>query len=157
MRNVCYRKARCAGVTFIELLIATLIMVMALMGLMSLWVVAFSFTAQSSDTGAGYNLGRLEVERMKDIGFFYASDGTQTRFFKQTSSGTTEVASAAGADFQVTTSVTTGHLTSNNDASFQLAASASDQEMRRVRVTVTALRVKEVVFDTVTYLSRGGR
>jgi Tfp pilus assembly protein PilV len=143
--------------TFIELLVATLLMVMALMGLMSLWVVAFSFTAQSSDTGAGYNLGRLEVERMKDIGFFYATDGTQTRFFKQTSAGVTEVASAAGADFQVTTSVTTGHLTGNSDASFQRAASASDQEMRRVRVTVTALHPQEVVFDTVTYLSRGGR
>lgn len=157
MRSVRHRKARCAGVTFIELLVATLIMVMALMGLMSLWVVAFNFTVQSSDTGAGYNLGRLAVERMKAIGFFYATDGTETHFFKQTSSGTIKVTSAAGADFQVTTNVTTGHLTGNSDASFQLAASASDQEMRRVRVTVTALRTQEVVFDTVTYLSRGGR
>ncbi|MCS6859008.1 MAG: hypothetical protein NZT92_01655 [Abditibacteriales bacterium] len=159
MRRHIGRVTRCAGVSFIEMIVAVLLLGTALLGMIALWTVALSFTVDSSDTGVAYNLGRHAMERLKEKGFYYLRDDqdTETRYYKETDTGVTQLSSSQGADFRVRQRVRTGNLTGSSDSTFVASSVDGEGDLRRLHVTVYDQSTGAVLFDSVSYLAKGGR
>lgn len=131
------------GLTLIELLVALLLLAVALAGLMGLWTFGFNVTRHSQDIGVAYNIARQEVERARAIGFMLLPNGTQTRGYDGLGNPTT----AASPHFTATTTVTT--LPDQN-------GQQTTRSLRELTVTVVARDQGEVLFQSTTYLTRGG-
>jgi prepilin-type N-terminal cleavage/methylation domain-containing protein len=134
---------RQAGLTFIELLVALLLLAVALSGLMGLWTFGFNTTRHSQDLGVGYNVARQEIERAKNIGFLLLPEAEWTTTYDGLGHVTTETPPHFTAHAAVHTIP---------DASGQTNSSC----LRTLYVRVNAREGNEVVFESTTYLSWGG-
>ncbi len=63
------QRRRRRGFTLIELLVASVILSVALMGLVSVWYTMLNSTLNTDDRGAAYEVGRLVLERARVNGF----------------------------------------------------------------------------------------
>src|SRR5436190_13590554 len=97
-----FRKSE-RGTTYIELLVAALLMSIGLMGLVNTWFFSYRISTNTDDGGIAYSLGRYALERVKMSGFKNAAEGDSNLYY----SGN-EVSVAAGSAtcrYKVTTSV----------------------------------------------------
>ncbi|MCL5283866.1 MAG: prepilin-type N-terminal cleavage/methylation domain-containing protein [Armatimonadetes bacterium] len=146
------RIRRNSGFTFIELMVAAVVMTIGLMGLINLWIFSFQVTTNTDYTGISYNLGRQAVERTKMLGFANAPEGTSTTYYDGDQN---QVGSGSGsAVYKVTTSIVSDSVQSGSPG--QPGAVPSDTALRTVTVTVTVISTGKVVYQTNTYLARGG-
>ena len=146
-----YRKSE-RGVTYIELLVASLLMAIGLMGLVNTWFYSYQMTTNTDDSGIAYNLGRFSLERVKMNGFKNAAEGTSNLYY----SGN-EVAVAAGSAtcrYTATTSVTSSSVKSGTIG--VAGAVPADAALRTVVITVKMYSTNAVIYQTTTYLSRAG-
>jgi len=130
------------GLTLVEVLAATLIMGVALGGLAGLWTFGFNATRHSQDTAAGYNIARLEMERVRTIGYLLHPEGTRTTDYDGLGHPT-----SGSPRFRATTTVHT-----LPDASGKINTSC----LREVTVEVVSGDDGRTVFTTKSYLTRGG-
>ena len=137
----CLRPQR--GLTFVELMVALLLLAVALSGLMGLWTFGFSTTRHSQDLGVGYNIARQEIERAKNIGFLLLPEGEWTTTYD----GLGHVTTQSSPHFTAHTSVQT-----IPDANGQVNSNC----LRTLHVQVRARENNEAVFESTTYVSWGG-
>lgn len=134
---------RSRGITFIELLVALLLLAVCLIGLVGLWSFGFNITGHSQDVGAAYNIARREVEKARTVGYMLLPEGTQTTAYDGLGNPTT----GASPHFTATRTVLT-----IPDASGQINTGC----LREVTVRVTARDMGGTAFETTTYFTRGG-
>src|SRR4051794_25092389 len=75
------RKRKCRGSGLIELLVASLLLCIGLMGLVNTWAFSFRVTQNTDDRGTAYVLARQAMERVKMAGFNGAAEGTATTYY----------------------------------------------------------------------------
>src|SRR5258708_3682670 len=105
---------RRAGMTIIETLVASLILGVALAGMVSTWYFSYGMTVKSDSRGMGYALGRRALERSKETGgggnpsFSYilpnATSSTTTLYYDVTG-GSENSSSKQKGVYTVTTTV----------------------------------------------------
>ncbi len=129
--------------TLIEALVATLIVSVSLMALVTLWRFGFDLTSKTDDVGVACNVARHEMERVKLQGFDNAQDGTTTTYY--TAQGAAQTGPGASNRFQATTTVTTYGAYPSYDAT------------RTVTITVVSLLPTPVtLYHTGTELTKSG-
>lgn len=131
------------GFTFIELLVALLLLGAVLSGLIGLWSFGFNTTRHSQDLGVAYNIGRREIEKTRTVGFMLVLEGTQTTGYDGLGNPTSE----PSPHF---TAVTT--LNTLPDANGQINTGC----LRRLTVQVTSRDSADRLFQSTTYFTRGG-
>lgn len=131
------------GVTLIELLVALVLLGLSLAGLAALWGFGFNVTRDSQDMAVAYSVARQEVERAKNLSFFFLPEATWTTSYDGLGRPTAE----ANPHFVATVTVHT-----IPDANGKLNTGC----LREISVTVTARDQAAPMFQTLTYLSRGG-
>ncbi|MFB3880101.1 MAG: prepilin-type N-terminal cleavage/methylation domain-containing protein [Armatimonadota bacterium] len=131
------------GVTLIELLVALLLLGVSLAGLAALWSFGFNVTGDSQDMAAAYSVARQEIERAKNMSYFFLPEATWTTSYDDLGNPTSE----ANPHFVATVTVHT-----IPDANGELNTGC----LREVSVAVTARDQASAMFETLTYLTRGG-
>jgi Tfp pilus assembly protein PilV len=129
------------GLTLIEALIATLIVGVSLMALMSAWLYSFNMTRSTDELTVSYNLGRIGVERMRAMGYFYADPNGMPEWWDANMQPTTQ----QNASYRVVTTITTGR-----------DASRSQYNLKQIEVVVVRVSDGAELFRTQTYLTWGG-
>ena len=134
------------GVTYIEVLVASLIVSISLAAMSSLWYFSYRMSAQTDKQGVSYSIGRRALEEAKQTGFDNTAEGATTRYYDQTGGGesTTQV---TGSIYSVTTSVVSDQLVSGSPAPGAL---------RTVTVTVKLVSTGAIVHTTTTYQAKAG-
>ncbi len=132
------------GLTFIELLVALIILGVALAGLLSLWSFGLRVTGHSQDLGVAYNVARQEIERAKGLSFVFLPEATWTTGYDSLGSPTT---TEVPPHFVATVTV---HTIPDENGELNTGC------LRQVDVTVSARDRDETLFATRTYLTRGG-
>ena len=144
------RKRRCSGSGLIELLVATLLLCIGLMGLVNTWAFSFRVTQNTDDRGTAYVLARQAMERVKMSGFSGTAEGTTTAYYTGSQATTT----AGSAYYTVTTSVVSDSVQSGTAGA--AGAVPAQAALRTVTVTVTLSSSARTLFTTSTYLVRAG-
>jgi Tfp pilus assembly protein PilV len=144
-------RRRQSGITFVELLVAGLILSIGMMGMVNVWSYSFFVTGNSDDSAIAYNLGRQSIERAKQSGFTSAAEGTATTYY----SGNQVVQSSAGASrYTVTTRIVSDVMKSGTSGAS--GGVPADTALRTVSVTVTLTTGGTTLYTTQTYLCRAG-
>lgn len=145
-------KGRCRGSGLVELLVASLLLCIGLMGLVNTWAFSFRVTQNTDDRGVAYILARQAMERVKMSGFANTAEGTTTAYY--TASQATTTSGSSTAYFSVVTSVVSDQMQSGTSG---IAGGVpSQQALRTVTVTVNRVPSGQKVFSTSTYLVRAG-
>lgn len=131
------------GLTFIELLVALLLLAIALIGLVGLWAFGLNVTAHSQDMGAAYNVARQEIERARNVGFLLLPEGSWTADYDGLGNPTSDPVPHFTATCQVTTIP---------DANGEINTGC----VRTLTVQVSARDRGGPLFETTTYFTRGG-
>ncbi len=133
------RARRLRGVTYLETLVAAVILSVALMGAMSAWAFSFNITRTTDDVAVGAALARDAIERQHALGSAHAQ--SETRYF----SISLAQVDASAARYSVATTVTN----ENSSAGWQL-------NLVHVSVVVTRVSDSAVIGATQTFLALGG-
>ncbi len=135
------RIRRQRGLTLIEALVAALIVGVSLTALMSAWLYSFHMTRRTDELTVAYNLGRMSVERMRAMGYFYADPRGMPEWWdvNMQPSGVT------GAYYRVVTTITTGR-----------DAALPQYNLKQIEVVVQRVSDRAELFRTQTYLTWGG-
>jgi Tfp pilus assembly protein PilV len=149
-RNRYFRRRR--GSSFIEVMVAGIIISIGVMALVSMWSFSYRMTMKSEDTGMSYVLARQATEAARIQGFTSAAEGTATTYY----SGGFSVVSgdSASARYKVVTSVTSSAVSSGTIG--QAGAVPATTAIRTVSVTVSLKSTNEVMHRMATYLVSGG-
>jgi prepilin-type N-terminal cleavage/methylation domain-containing protein len=131
------------GLTFIEILVSLVILSVAIAGLVSLWAFGFNTTQHSQDLGVAYHVARQEIERAKNISFLLLPEATWSSGYDGNGHPTAEAVPHFTADVAIETIP---------DANGEL----NTRCLRRLHVHVTSRDKGGTLFETVTYLTRGG-
>jgi Tfp pilus assembly protein PilV len=134
----------------IELLVASLLLCIGLMGLVNTWAFSFRVTQNTDNRGTAYVLARQALERVKMSGFNGTAEGTTTAYYN----GNQETAAAAAAYFTVTTSVVSDSVQSGTAG--VAGAVPAPEALRTATVTVKLSSSGLALFTTSTYLVRAG-
>ncbi|NIM05341.1 MAG: hypothetical protein GTO55_04475, partial [Armatimonadetes bacterium] len=113
------------------------------MGLVGLFSFGFSVTRHSQDVGVAYSVARQEIERAKNISFLLLPEATLVTGYNGLGDLTTE----ASPHFIATTIIQT---LPDENGEFNATC------LRTVNVQVVAREGNELVFESTTYLTRGG-
>ena len=140
------------GTSFIEVLVAMLILVVSLMAMMGLWRVNMQLTEKHADTTQAYNIGRHMMERTKRQGFQVVPEGS-TVFYFDANGGSEAGSQADHHKFKVTVVVTSDFVSINGTTG---VASPSPDSVRDVVVTVVRISGNVVERVTGTILVRSG-
>src|SRR5688572_27251498 len=107
--NVC-RSRR--GMTLIESLVASIIIAVCIMGVVSLWGFTMNMTSNTDERAVGYNLVRRALEKAKSQGFVSAPEGTAVLYYDAAGGG--ESGTRGSLKFSVTTVVTSSLFETQN-------------------------------------------
>lgn len=157
MNNMHVHRRRRKGVTYIEVIVASLILAISLCAMASMWYFSFNMSGNTDSKGVAYAIGRHALEEVKETGFRYAAEGTTTLYYDNTggSESTTQQSSSA---YQVSVVVTSDKLSTSDSGS----SVPADDALRSVVVTVTLLKNEgsttsgTTVYTTGTYMARSG-
>lgn len=140
------------GFSLIEVLVASMVAAVALLGMVRLWSFSFNTTRSSDQQGVGYNVGRLALERIKMTGFDYTSEGDIFRYYNPQGTGESSTQNADSI-YLLTMTVETDKKGFNTETGEMRPA---PDALRDVLVTVQRLEDKRVVFVGRTNLARSG-
>jgi len=157
MHTTHVRRRRRRGVTYIEVMVAALILAVSLCAMASMWYFSFNMSGNTDSKGVAYAIGRHALEEVKENGFRYAAEGTTTLYYDNSGGG--ESTTQQNSSFYQVTVVVTSDKLSTSDSGASVPA---DDALRSVVVTVTLLQAQgsmptgTVVYTTGTYLARSG-
>lgn len=140
------------GFSLIEVLVASMVASVALLGMVRLWSFSFNMTRATDQQGVGYNVGRLAIERVKLTGFTHTAEGTVTRFYNKEGKGesSTQLSSSV---YRMTLLVKTDKMGQHSQTG---QAHPAPNALRDVLVTVDRLEDNRRVFVGRTNLTRSG-
>lgn len=139
------------GAIFIESLAAILILTVGVIGLLSMAAVVYQVTERTDRTGIGTSLARRMIEQTRVRGFFGVEEGTVVLYYDVNGANET-TADQSSNMYRVERTVTSSAFEAN--AAGQPVFSA--QALRTVTVSVFREDTGALIFQTGTYLSRGG-
>ena len=140
------------GAGLVELMVASLLLVIGIMGLVNTWAFSFRVTRNTDDIGIAYSLARQLIERAKMSGFSSAAEGTTIGYYTPNQAATTSGSSTAY--FKVTTTVVSDIVASGTAGT--AGAVPGQEALRTVTVTVQTISPLKTIFTTKTYLVRAG-
>lgn len=140
------------GFSLIEVLVASIVASVAVLGMVRLWSFSFNTTRSSDQQGVGYNVGRLALERIKMTGFDYTLEGTVVRYYDKEGKGESSVAKGSSA-YKLTMKVETDLLAYHSQTG---EVRPAPDALRDVTVTVERLEDSRNVFVGKTNLARSG-
>lgn len=135
--------------TLVESLVASVIIAVCIMGVVSLWGFSMNMTTNTDDRAVGYNLVRRAVEKAKSLGFSGAPEGTAVLYYDAAGGG--ESGSRGNLKFSVMTVVTSSLFEIQNGVT-----RPADNAVRTVVVTVRTVSNGATVEKGGTLLVRGG-
>lgn len=149
-------KSRKSGAGYIEVLVATMILVLSILAAMSLFGFSMKLVDKTGDEGMAYNIARRGVEQARQLGFSGVNlpDGTYTRYYEavQRANDTSylgEVASPTSTTrFKMVRTVSTDKKNS--------LGQPADNAIRTVKVEVFYYPSNEKIDETGTLLVRSG-
>ncbi len=151
MRHFSLMKRR-RGVTFVELMVASLLVAIGLGGLVHMWAFSFQVTVNNEDIGMAYNLGNQRMEAVKIAGFANAPEGTTSTYYDGN-----EMPVAAGATaalYRLDVNIVSSAVTSGTAG--MSGAVPADTALRTVTITGTVIPSGKTLYRTYTYLAKGG-
>lgn len=159
------------GFTFIELLVAVLLMAVALTGLLLCFSHGLSMARHSEDAGVAYSIARQEIERVRNIGFlklppYYGDvDGHVTGYeYIDVDTTANDVkhdyswseSNAADPYFQATVIADEGkslsEITTSNNRTIKVIVTVATREQRDPKDRT----MRRVLLITESSLTRGG-
>ena len=146
------RSRRSRGAGLVELMVASLLLVIGIMGLVNTWAFSFRVTRNTDDKGIAYSIARQLVERIKMSGFTSTAEGTTTAYYTPNQAATSSTSTTAY--FKVTTSVVSDMIQTGTAG--VVGAVPKPEALRTVTVTVQTLSPLTTVHTTRTYLVRAG-
>lgn len=135
-----------------EILIASLLATVVLMGLVRLWQFSYGMTLSTDDRGVAYNIARKAIENVRTTGFKYTADGTVIRYFGPDGLSESQTATA-NSRYKLTLVVTTDRFITNSQTGAQEPAPLA---LRTVAATVTLHPQGTVLHTSGCTLSRSG-
>ena len=138
------------GITFVELLVAGLLLSIGLMAIVQTWTYSFFVTASSDDSAIAYNLGRQAIERTKTSGFDAAPEGTSNVYYN----GNQTQTSSSNSRYTVRTTIVSDIVKSGTAG--QAGAVPDAYALRSVSIRVSLTSGGSVLYQTSTYLCRAG-
>lgn len=145
------------GLTFIDTLAASLIIVIAMAGTVATFLAASNMTSNTETRSVAQSLARWSIEQAKSQGFDWCTtstagtenaapcDGTTTAYYSNVG---VLLASSTGASYTVTTTV------SSNPT--PVGGVVSQSALRTLTVTVSSTQTGTTQVTTSTYLTWGG-
>jgi Tfp pilus assembly protein PilV len=140
------------GASFIELLMAGLILTIGLMALVQIWTFSFRVTTNSDDLSNGYTLGSQRMESIRVQGFASAPEGATTLYYDGNQNAVAE--NSASKRYRVTTTIVSDFVSSGTAG--QSGAVPADNALRTVTIAVTRLVDSYALYSTSTYLVKEG-
>ncbi len=137
------RKGMMPGFVLVEALVASLILALSVMAMISLWYFSFGITTKADNVGAAYTVGRHAMERVKLSGFDFAAEGTTTLYYDHLG-GSESATQGANSRMRVVTSVSSQ------------GGYPSYSSYRTVKITVTLLDTGETLYTTGAELVKRG-
>jgi len=135
-----------------EILIASLLATVVLMGLVRLWQFSYGMTLSTDDRGVAYNIARKAIENLRTTGFKYTTEGTAIRYFGPDGLNETQNPSA-DSRYKLTLAVTTDRFIINTQTGAQEPAPLA---LRQVVATVTSYPNGAVLHTSGCTFSRAG-
>ena len=142
-RRLLASRSKARGFTLIEALVATLIMALSIMAMISLWNFTFNLTVKADNVGVAYAVGRHAMERVKLAGFEFADEGATTLYYDRLG-GSESAARSAQHRMKAVTSINSGLGYPSYNAS------------RAVVITITQLNTGEMLYKTGATLTKKG-
>lgn len=137
------------AMTLIESLVASIVVAVCIMGVVSLWGFTMKMTSNTDDRAVGYNLVRRALERAKSQGFNGAPEGSVVLYYDAAGGG--ESVTSGSLKFSVTTVVTSSLFETQNGV-----VRPADNAIRTVVATVRTVSDNAIVQASGTLLVRGG-
>ena len=139
--------------SFIEVLVAALILVSCLAAVCSTIIFTYKMSAQTVDKALAYNLARRQMETIKETGFYNTaellSSAPQTDYYD--GNFTLMNNTPTVARYKVVTTVTSDFIVSASSP-----IRPADNALRDVRITVYQNGTTTVLYQLATYLCRDG-
>ena len=140
------------GMTYIEVLVAALVMGISLAGMVSMWYFSFNLTVANDSEGIAYNIGRQAMEQTRIQGFVFAPEGVTTTFYNNSEAVVTSTDPSRSLLLNVSV---VSSAVSSGTAGYSGAVPA-DAALRTVTITVTRLSDTRLMYTTSTYLVKYG-
>ncbi len=140
------------GSTYVEVLIAGLLLAIGLMALVNVWLFSYGVTNNTDNAAIAYSLGRFAMERVKMNGFSSAAEGSSDVYYDAQENSVAQ--GSASAKFKVNTTVTSSAVKSGTIG--QAGAVPGDYAYRTVVITVTPSSGGAALYTSTTYLVRAG-
>jgi len=141
------RRTKRAGISYLETLIAAMLLVITLGAVLSQYVFSYSLTSTTADMGAAYSAGRDAIERVRSQGFYNATEGTTYSYYGYDGAG--PYTTQGSNKFKVATKITTDKFVGGT-------STPADDATRTVLVTVTNATPNTTLYTHGTLLVRAG-
>lgn len=146
-----YRRRR--GVTYVEVLVASLILTVCVAGIVHMWYMAFNLSVQTDQQGIGYAVGRRGIEKVKQTGFYNTplSPATTTYYYDATGANESTTSSSSTV-FKMTIAVSCDQTTTDSNGNTIVA----DTGVLTATVTVSLNATGKTLYSSSTALARAG-
>lgn len=138
--------------SLMEVLVASLVAAVALLGMVRLWSFSFNTTRASDQQGVGYNLGRQALERIKLTGFDYTTEGSVVRWYNGLGKDESTIVKRDSI-YRMDVGIQTDKLAYHSETGELRPAWNA---LRDVLVQVRRLEDNRIVFSGRTNLTRSG-
>ena len=138
-----------SGFSFVETLVATLILMVGIVGLMTAVASVFQMTRSVDRTGMATEILRKSIETTRSLGFNNATEGATTAYYDVNG---VLLFTRNGAAYEVVTTVTSDEFQISQGG----ATVPGDYALRRVVVAVSKYGENTPITTSGTYLVRGG-
>lgn len=150
------RRHRMRGTSFVEVLVSALVFAMCAIVIVLLWKFNYNMSQLATDQGVATNLARLQMEVVKETGFYNTTEYTVASPLVHYYDGGQNLSDAdtASARYKVTTTVI-----SDLTKSGVIPKAPTDNALRTVTVSVTVfppITGYPTLALMTTYLSRAG-
>jgi prepilin-type N-terminal cleavage/methylation domain-containing protein len=138
--------------SLMEVLVASMVAAVALLGMVRLWSFSFNATRASDQQGVGYNLGRQALERIKLTGFDYTTEGSVVRYYNGQGKDESSV-QKRDSIYRMNVTIATDKLAYHSETGETRPAWNG---LREVLVQVQRIGDNRTVFSGRTNLARSG-
>lgn len=138
--------------SLMEVLVASLVAAVALLGMVRLWSFSFNTTRASDQQGVGYNLGRQALERIKLTGFDFTTEGSVIRYYNGLGKDESSL-QKRDSIYRMDVAIQTDKLAYHSETG---EVRPAWNGLREVLVQVRRLQDSRVVFSGRTNLARAG-
>ena len=141
------------GVTYIEVLIASLILSISMAAIVRMWYFSYNLSTTSDLKGIAYSIGRRRIEAAREIGFYNIPlSPASTTYYYDGTGGSESATQQSNSLYQATVTVSCDQTTTDTHGNTIVA----DNGLMTVTVAVSMVGGSSTLYSTTTYLSRAG-